>query len=326
MHERDDLTDLGVADLGLAQWIAEVRQTDSPSSHSLGAARLREASNARAASRPKGPELARVRDMTVPGPEALPVRLYRPALEPRPLVVFLHGGGFVVGDLESHDRICRRLAQVADVAVLAVDYRRAPEHPAPAAVEDAVQVVDWAAEYLSDLGGDIEKGIALAGDSSGGAVAVLAAVQLRDRGGPAAAALFLAYPNADMTLSLPSVQQEGHGWGLEADDLAWFVEQWVPDPQRRADPTVSPLYAQLSGLPPTVLATAEHDPLRDEGDALVTRLTQAGVQVRHRQYAGFVHGFLSLDIVSPAAVAVGEELFREFGDLVWQRGDGQSTV
>ncbi|GAA4563768.1 alpha/beta hydrolase [Micromonospora coerulea] len=267
-----------------------------------------------------------VRDLTLPGPEELSVRLYRPTLEPRPLVVYLHGGGFVTGDLDSHDRICRRLAEVVNVAVLAVHYRRAPEHPAPAAVEDVVRVVGWAAEHLQDLGGDSEMRIALAGDSAGAALAVLAAVRLRDGDGPPVSALLLVCPNADMTLSMPSVQEQGHGWGLDAEDLAWLVEQWVPNPRQRADPAVSPLYAPLHGLPPTVLATAEHDPLRDEGDALAARMAQAGIYVRHLRHTGLVHGFLSLDHVSPAAAVVGDNLFREFGALIWQRREGQPGV
>ncbi len=123
-----------------------------------------------------------------------------------------------MGDLESHDSTCRRLARTADVVVLAVDYRLAPEHPGPAAVEDAVSAYDWVAKHLADLGGDLAAGVALAGDSSGGAVALLAAVRLRDAG-RLPSALLLAYPNVDMTLAQPSVDQQGHGWGLEAEDL-----------------------------------------------------------------------------------------------------------
>ncbi len=245
----------------------------------------------------------------------LGVRLYRPALQPRPMVVWLHGGGFVMGDLASHDGICRRLADIADVVVLAVDYRLAPEHPAPAAIDDAVTAFDWALDQLPELGGDPAGGVALAGDSAGGTVALLAAARLRDSG-TVPSALLLAYANADLTLSEPSVEQEGHGWGLEADDLRWFIEQWVPDPGRRRDPAVSPLHAPLGGLPPTVIATAEHDPLRDEGDALARRLRAAGVDTHHVSQAGLVHGFLGLTDVSAAAAQAGHNLFGQFGRLL----------
>ncbi len=123
-----------------------------------------------------------------------------------------------------------------------------------------------------------------------------------------------------MTLSTPSVTAEGHGWGLETDDLRWFVEQWVPDPDRRADPAVSPRHADLSNLPPAVVATAEHDPLRDEGEALARQIAAGGADVRYRPHPGLVHGFLSLGPVSPAAAQATEQLFRDYGELV--RGSG----
>lgn len=216
----------GLADAGLVRWVSEVRRSVAPSCRDAGVQRLRAAARARTAGRPRGPELPLVQDLRTD--HGLAVRLYRPSQGLRPTVLYLHGGGFVIGDLESHDGTCRRLAQIADVTVLAVDYRLAPEHPGPAAVEDAVSAFVWARQQLQELGGDPETGVALAGDSSGGALAVLAAVRLHaDEMTPTA--LLLAYPNADMTLRGDSVTQEGHGWGLEADDLRWFVEQWLPE-------------------------------------------------------------------------------------------------
>ena len=197
-----------------------------------------------------------------------------------------------MGDLESHDGTCRRLAGIADVTVLAVDYRLAPEHPGPAAVEDAIGAFAWARQHLQELGGDPEAGVAMAGDSAGGALAVL---------------------------GLGSIAQEGHGWGLEADDLRWFVEQWLPDPDRCDDPQVSPAHADLTGLPPTLLATAEHDPLRDEGNALAQQLRDVGVEVQHVQNGGLVHGFLGLSHVSEAAAEAGRDLFDRFGDILRSR-------
>ena len=308
----------GLADEGLARWVAEVRQARGPSWRETGAAVLREDSRRRAAARPRGPALPLVRDLSTAADSrpGLSLRLYRPATEPRPLVLYLHGGGFVLGDLESHDSICRRLALIADVAVLAVDYRRAPEHPGPAAVDDAVRAFRWAQARLDELGA--AAGTGLAGDSAGGALALLAAVRLRAEG-TGAAALLLAYPNADMTLSQPSLRQEGHGWGLEADDVRWSVQQWIPDPARRASPGVSPVHAELSGLPPALLATAEHDPLRDEGGALARLMRAAGGDVRLIAHPGLVHGFLGLASVSSAAERAGGQLFERFGRLL--RGD-----
>jgi len=254
-----------------------------------------------------------VRDLCAEGD--LPLRLYRPALQPRPTVLFVHGGGFVMGNLETHDSICRRLAQIADVAVLAVDQRLAPEHPGPAAVDDAVAAFGWASRQLAELGGDPQARIAMAGDSSGGAIALLAAVRLVERG-PAPSGLLLVCPNADLALSAPTVEQKGHGWGLDADELRWFVEQWVPDAARRSDPSVNPRHARLAGLPPTIIATAEHDPLRDEGDDLAGQLRAAGVEVHHIPHPGLVHGFLGLGHVSAAADQSGTELFQRFGKLL----------
>jgi acetyl esterase len=307
---------LGLADVGLVRWVSEVRRSVGPSCREAGVQRLRAAARARTAGRPRGPELPLVQDLRTE--QGLAVRLYRPTQDLRPTVLYLHGGGFVMGDLESHDGTCRRLAGIADVTVLAVDYRLAPEHPGPAAVEDAIGAFAWARQHLQELGGDPEAGVAMAGDSAGGALAVLASCRLH-AGGMTPSALLLAYPNADMTLGLGSIAQEGHGWGLEADDLRWFVEQWLPDPDRCDDPQVSPAHADLTGLPPTLLATAEHDPLRDEGNALAQQLRDVGVEVQHVQNGGLVHGFLGLSHVSEAAAEAGRDLFDRFGDILRSR-------
>ncbi|MCW2900197.1 MAG: hypothetical protein JWO67_2462, partial [Streptosporangiaceae bacterium] len=221
-----------------------------------------------------------------------------------------------IGDLESHDRACRRLALGADTAVLAVDYRRAPEQPWPAAVDDAMEAVRWAAGNLRELTGAAGP-LVIAGDSSGGNLAVLACLRLRDEGGPLPDAQVLIYPNTDLTLTRPSVTEKGTGWGLSADAVAWGAELWVPDPELRADPRVSPLHAaELSGLPPAVVVTAEHDPLRDDGEAYAARLRTAGVLVLHRREPRMLHGFLTLDTVSPAAAAAGDRLFADIAGVL----------
>lgn len=309
----------GAADEALAEWVAAVRREAGPSCEELGVRSLRRSAQARAAVRPAGPDLTLVQDLTID--DVLAGRLYRSSPDPRPLVLFTHGGGFVLGDLDSHDRLCRRLASVCDVSVLAVDYRRAPEFPAPAAVDDAVLAFTWAVRHLGELGGDPDLGVALAGDSSGAAIAALAAIRLRDKNGPAASALLLVNPHTDMTLSQPSMDEEGHGWGLDAGDMRWFVEQWVPEPDRRADPQVSPLFAVLDGLPPTVVSTNEHDPLRDDGDAFAGRLLASGVAVEHCRLPGMVHGFMNLDDVSPAAARAGDDVLERFARLLPRNSD-----
>ncbi|WBB67839.1 alpha/beta hydrolase [Micromonospora sp. WMMD812] len=254
-------------------------------------------------------------DLTV-GSTAVGTRLYRPSAAAQPLVVFLHGGMWTIGDLESHDRACRRLAVQTGAAVLSVDFRRAPEHPWPAAVDDCVDVLRWAV-----TGGGSSAAVGgptvVMGDSSGGNLAALACLRLREEGGPLPAAQILVYPNTDLTLSCPSARTKATGWGLSTDDVAWGAEQWVPDPSRRADAGVSPLFAaDLGGLPPAVVVTAEHDPLRDEGNAYAARLAAADVPVRHRCEPGMVHGFLTLDTISPAAAAAGGRVFADVADLV----------
>ncbi|MEU4545952.1 alpha/beta hydrolase [Nonomuraea dietziae] len=251
---------------------------------------------ARTPQRPPGPELAQVLDLT--SPSGLRLRRYRPAERPRPLMVYLHGGGWVIGDLDSHDRTCRRIALECDVEVLAVDYRLAPEHPCPAALDDAVEVLRWA------------RPVAVAGDSSGGYLATMACLRLRDEGCAMPALQVLLCPNTDLTLSCASVAS---GSGLDADTLAWFVAQWVPEPAARAaaSPLLSP---NLYGLPTTLLVTAENDALRDEGDAYAARLAAAGVKVVHRQEPGLEHGFIQ--DASPEAAAAHDRVFSDIKALI----------
>jgi acetyl esterase len=334
-----------LADDGLARWVTALRRSPGPSLRETGVQAARETAARR--SRPPGPDLPLVADLRTG--DGLPLRLYRPATGPRPFVLYLHGGYFVMGSLDTHDSLCRRLALGADAAVLAVDYRLAPEHRGPAAVHDAVSAFTWALARPDELGALPAAGIALAGDSAGGAIAVLAAAALRDLGTPASA-LLLACPNADMTLSHPSLATEGHGWGLEADDVRWTVQQWVPDPARRADPALSPVHANLAGMPPTLIATAEHDPLRDEGFTLYERLRQAtphvtpapapldqlrqatphvtpapapvdrlhraSGHVTHVAHPGLVHGFLGLGHISPTARRAEQALYARFARLL----------
>ncbi len=258
---------------------------------------LRAAARDRAARRPPGPRLAAVQNARLAG---VAIRHYRPAGEPRPLLVFLHGGMWVLGDLDTHDRLCRRIAAAAGVEVLAVDYRLAPEHPWPAAIEDAVAAVIHAASVARRAaaaarpGARASRKVALGGDSAGGCIAALAALALRDRGEhELLAAQVLACPNTDLTGRHVSMVEKGTGFGLEAADVRAAAALWMPDAARHADGDVSPLHARdLSGLPPATIVTAEHDPLRDEGDAYAARLSAAGVATTHRCEPGRHHGFV----------------------------------
>ncbi|MEV6966093.1 alpha/beta hydrolase [Hamadaea sp. NPDC051192] len=293
-----------LADAELAAWLAAFRENPGPPARTTGAAAIRSGQRQRAASRPPGPDLAEVADRNI---DEVAVRVYRPA-ESRATIVYAHGGMWVIGDLESHDRACRLLAEATSATVIAVDYRRAPEHPWPAAVDDVVAVLRHAIE----AGGPVF----VMGDSAGGTLATLACLRLRDEGAALPDAQILAYPNTDLTLSRPSTRTKAAGWALATDDVAWGAELWVPDPARRADPRVSPLYADLHGLPRAIVVTAEHDPLRDEGDEYADRLQRAGVPTLHRCEAGLVHGFLTMDLVSPACAAAARRLFTDLTALL----------
>lgn len=265
---------------------------------------MREGIRRRAGLRVKGPELASVEDLAGPGGIAL--RRYRPSAGRRPLVVYLHGGAWVIGDLGTHDRACRRIALACDVEVLAVDYRLAPEHPYPAAVDDAVEVLR---SFEAD---------AVAGDSAGGYLATMACLRLRDEGGVLPAVQVLICPNTDLTSSQPSIEEKGTGYALDSDFVAWSAAQWVPDPVLRADPRVSPmLVPDLRGMPSTLIVTAEHDALRDEGNVYARRLAEAGVPVVHREEAGLTHGFVQN--ADPESEAAADRLFADLSRLLAAR-------
>lgn len=301
-------------DAALREWV-RIAATGEALAARMGAARLRTRSRAVAKESDPGPEMATVEDHDLGG--HLVARLYRPRTALLPVVLYLHGGGFVFGDLETHDRLARRIAHHADVTVLALDYRRAPEYPAPAAVEDALRALAWADAMLGLIGGDEDAGIGLAGDSAGGLLAAVTAVRQRDaaRQGTAVGPghLLLLTPMTDLSLTSPSVAEKGHGWGLEAADIHWYVEQWVARREDRLDPGLSPIYAPLAGMPPTFVVTAEHDPLRDDGMWFASRLRASATPCEHLHYQNLVHGFFQLDQVSPACAAAGDEALRRYG-------------
>ena len=222
--------------------------------------------------------------------DGIPVRVYRAtAGDVPPALVYLHGGGWVIGSLTSHDGLCRTLAARSGCAVVAVDYRRAPEHPYPAAVEDAWTATAWAAERFGPL--------AVGGDSAGAQLAAVTALRARDRGLPLALQVLL-YPVTDFNFDTPSYREHGTGTNLTEATMRWFWSQWLPDAAAGAEPEASPLRApELAGVAPALVLTAEYDPLRDEGEAYARRLEEAGVPVVLRRYAGQIHGFVRMPAV-----------------------------
>ena len=254
--------------------------------------------------------VAEVHNLAIPGPAGpLPVRVYRPfGNAPRPVLVFFHGSGFVVLGLDSHDDLCRRLCVGADCVVVSVDYRLAPEHKFPAAPDDCLAATHWAADHAAQWGGDGSL-LALAGDSAGACLAAVTAMRLRDAGGPAVGAQLLFYPVTNHPSPPPaSFAAYGSGYGLTAEGMCWFWEQYLSSPADAADPLASPLRMRsFAGLPPARVVVAEYDVLRDEGEAFAARLADAGVPVVARRALGMNHGFLKhADAIPEVATAIRE--------------------
>ncbi|MEK6239458.1 MAG: alpha/beta hydrolase, partial [Planctomycetales bacterium] len=245
----------------------------------------------------------------------IPARIYWPETKGNsPSLIYYHGGGWVVGSLNTHDVICRSLAASAACVVVSVDYRLAPEHRFPAAAEDAYAAACWVVENADVLGVDPEK-IAVGGDSAGGNLAAVTALAARDRGGPSLAFQLLLYPVTDCRFDTPSYNQFASGHMLTRDAMRWFWDQYVEHESDRANPVASPLRAEdLRGLPPCHVLTAECDPLRDEGEAYADRLKEANVSVTLKREPGMIHGFLRRDRIFPQARQALEEL----GDVLKQ--------
>jgi acetyl esterase/lipase len=228
----------------------------------------------------------------------LPVRLYYPRLTgAMPVLVYFHGGGFVLGSLDTHDSLARSLAVAADCLVVSVDYRLAPEHRFPAAVDDSLAAVRWIGVHAAEIGADPTR-IAVGGDSAGGNLATVVALRLRDEGGPALAGQLLVYPMTWLRAPLEgSMAVNGEGYFLTASAVAWFENTYLADPGHASHPHASPLLAKdLGGLPPALVITAEFDPLLDQGEAYARRMSEGGVAVTLTRYPGAIHGFFGMPV------------------------------
>jgi acetyl esterase len=257
----------------------------------------------------EGPEVSTVEMREVDGPAGkIPVRIYTPTGKaPRPGIVFFHGGGFVVCDLDSHDATCRELANGADCVVVSVDYRLAPEAKFPAAPEDCYAATQWVSREAEQLGIEPAR-IAVAGDSAGGNLAAVVAMMSRDRGGPPLVHQLLIYPVTDNRFDTTSYKDNGSGYLLSANMMRWFWHHYLDSEADGDNPLASPLRARdLSGLPSATVLTAEYDPLRDEGRAYAKRLQEAGVATAHTNYPGVFHGFIGMTEQIPRARQAVEE-------------------
>jgi acetyl esterase len=264
--------------------------------------------------------IGKVEDRGIPGPaQEIPVRVYTPVGAKDGVLaglVFFHGGGFVIGDLDTHDDLCRNLANDSGSRVVSIDYRLAPEHPFPAAVDDCFAATRYIAARAAEFGID-PKRLAVGGDSAGGNLAAVVSQLAKIEGGPAIGFQLLIYPVTQLgaPVDTPSMRENGKGYFLEKDGMDWFTRCYCPDTKHRSDPRLSPLLcADLAGLPPAYVVTAGFDPLRDEGKAYADKLDAAGVPVTYVNYPGMVHGFFSMrglipkarEAVAAAAAAVRE--------------------
>ncbi|MEM7274088.1 MAG: alpha/beta hydrolase fold domain-containing protein, partial [Actinomycetota bacterium] len=284
-----------------------MEQLGLPPLESLGPDGAREFMALSAAQRPPGPEVGEVVDGTWPGPAGeLAYRCYRPPTEgPHPLVVYFHGGGWVLGHQESDDPFCRDLCVRSDAVVVSFDYRHAPEARFPAAAEDAVAAVRWAADHAADLGAEPGR-LALAGWSAGGNLAAVACQVLRDTGGPAIAGQLLITPVTDHDPASPSLAENAEGYVLTRSLMEWFWDNYA-DEADRTDPRAAPIRGDLTNLPPAVVITCEFDPLRDQGKAYAEALAAAGNQAEHKPMRGQIHTSLhAVDVVITGAPARAE--------------------
>jgi acetyl esterase/lipase len=299
--------------------IERLAAAGAPPLHALGAAEARRAyRESRAALAPPPMPVGEIRELSVPGPAApLRARLYLPraAEKPLPGMVYFHGGGFIYGDLDTHDGVCRGIAQSTPCAVVSVDYRLAPENRFPAAVEDAFAATRWIAANASALGIDPAR-LTVAGDSAGGNLAAVVALAAREERGPDIAMQVLVYPTTDFSQEAESVERFGEGYLLTRESIRWVKRSYLREARDAEDWRASPLRSRdFSGLPPAYVIVAGFDPLRDEGKAYAERLMRAGTPATLECFEGQVHGFL----VMGGAIAAAGHAIQRIGQMLRMR-------
>ena len=281
--------------------LQKMAQQGAPPVHTLTAVQARESRNPIFIKLGGPPEaVANVQDVNIPGPAGqIPIRIYTPqGSEPFPILVYFHGGGFVICNLDTHDALCRSLANGASCIVVSVDYRLAPEHKFPAAVEDAYAATRWVADNANRISGDATR-IAVSGDSAGGNLAAVVSLMAREKGGPSLIYQLLVYPVTDLSsVDTDSYREHGEGYILTKEGVEYYRDHYIGRREELQNSYASPLLAQeLSGLPPALVITAEFDVLTDEAEAYADRLKKAGVPVKYTCYKGMIHAFFSLAAV-----------------------------
>ncbi|ARS53202.1 hypothetical protein B9G99_10315 [Kushneria konosiri] len=282
------------------RWLQEAAER-APDISAMSAAQRRavaDQANLKLQRPPLAYPVAEIRDLAIQGPAGpMTLRLYYPFVHgssgPRPVTVFFHGGGFVTGSLATYDVICRALCRASKTIVAFVDYRLAPEHPFPAAPDDALAAVRYIGRHAGSFGGDAQR-LALAGDSAGALLAALTALRVRDEGGPALCGQCLLYPMLDFRHDgLASLTRNAHGYGFTREARDWYIQQYLPDEASRTHPFNTLLERQdLADLPPALVMTAEFDPVCDEGVRYAELLAEQGVLTRHSHYYGMIHAFV----------------------------------
>jgi acetyl esterase len=253
---------------------------------------------------PQDVPIGKVEDRKIPGPGGdVPVRIYTPmgaGAAALPAVVFFHGGGFVIGDLQTHDALCRQIANGAKARVIAVDYRLAPEHKFPAAADDCFAALKWVAAQASAIGVDANR-IAVCGDSAGGNLSAVVCQMAKAAGGPHIVYQVLMYPTTIAHAKTGSMKDFERGYFLEREAMDWFFDAYVPKGHDMKDPKLAPFWGDVKGLPPAYVITAGFDPLKDEGKQYADKMSAAGVHVTYKDYPALVHGFFNMSAVVPQA-------------------------
>ncbi len=274
-----------------AEMLKQMAEADGPAMKDMAPSEARMMYRVMQEALPR-PDLPSVEDSSADG---VPIRIYRPTGERTACIVYFHGGGWVIGDLETHDGVCRQLAEASGMTVIAVDYRLAPEEPFPASIDDCYKATAWIAANGDTLNIDADK-IAVAGDSAGGNLSTCVCLKARAEGGPHISFQLLVYPVTDTAMDTQSYVDNAEGFLLTKDTMTWFWDSYVgDDAASRSNPLASPMAENdLSGLPPACVITAEFDPLRDEGESYAERLKAAGVTVTIKRYDGMIHGFYGM--------------------------------
>jgi acetyl esterase len=314
-------------DEATAALLAQLAEAGGPPLHELTPQVGREVMAGLSALAGPGPEVARVYDeqVTAADGDRFTVRVLVPDGEIRALIVYLHGGGWVIGNLETHDQVVRVLANRLHAAIVNVDYRLAPEHRFPAAVDDAWAGLLWANERMTEIAaGPVP--LVVMGDSAGGNLSAVVARRARDAGGPQLASQVLIYPVTDADLDAPCYLDPDNQVLLTRESMIWFWDHYAPDPADRKHPDASPARASdLSRLAPAIVITAEHDPLRDEGEAYAEQLALAGVPVTQRRFAGQMHAFFTMVNVLPGSADAIDYLAEQLGQRLDTEEQAQPT-